>query len=324
MTDATEPDATTLAPDEAFSVLGNETRIEILQTLGNAHGALSFSELRERVGMRDSGRFNYHLGQLTGHFVTQADTGYELRRPGKRVVEAVLSGAVTEAPMIERTEIDWACHYCGARPIEMEYREEQVGVYCTECEGMYGGSNDKGAAALPAERNRLFYSHLPPAGVFGRSPEEVLLAAATWTNAELVLLAHGICPRCSARLEVFTSVCDTHSRTNGLCEECNRRYAALHRVRCENCVYGSEIVLASTLLVNLELRVFMIDHGLNPIFPESHRWREMFIGPDEHVRSVDPLEVAYTFTIDEDVITLTVDETGDVIDVTQPTAADGN
>jgi hypothetical protein len=41
--------------------------------------AVSFSELRDRVGTRDSGQFNYHLDQLTGHFIRATDSGYELR-----------------------------------------------------------------------------------------------------------------------------------------------------------------------------------------------------------------------------------------------------
>jgi DNA-binding transcriptional ArsR family regulator len=48
-----------LSPDAAFSVLGDETRLRILRTLGDATDLLSFSELRERLGRPDSGQFNY-------------------------------------------------------------------------------------------------------------------------------------------------------------------------------------------------------------------------------------------------------------------------
>jgi len=51
-----DPDGTsTLPPDDAFAVLGNETRMEILRALGDADGPLPFSELHDRVGTRDSG-----------------------------------------------------------------------------------------------------------------------------------------------------------------------------------------------------------------------------------------------------------------------------
>jgi hypothetical protein len=73
---------------EAFATLGNETRLSILLALWEAYepfvatNAVAFSELRERVGMRDSGQFNYHLDKLRGHFVRKTDAGYELRRAG--------------------------------------------------------------------------------------------------------------------------------------------------------------------------------------------------------------------------------------------------
>lgn len=91
-----EGDTSALSPDDAFAVLGNDTRMKILQTLGEADEPLRFSELRDRIGVRDSGRFNYHLDKLTGHFITETDDGYALRPAGTRVVEAVLSRVVVD------------------------------------------------------------------------------------------------------------------------------------------------------------------------------------------------------------------------------------
>lgn len=51
----------------------------------------SFSELRERVGVTDSGWFNHHLDKLTGRFVRETDAGYGLNAAGQEVVGAVLS-----------------------------------------------------------------------------------------------------------------------------------------------------------------------------------------------------------------------------------------
>jgi hypothetical protein len=107
-------DTSALPPDEGFEVLGNETRMEILRALGEAGGPLQFSELRERVGVRDSGQFNYHLERVVGQFVRKGEDGYALRQAGRRVVEVILSGAVTETPVVEPTRIDHPCHYCGS------------------------------------------------------------------------------------------------------------------------------------------------------------------------------------------------------------------
>ncbi|WP_436929378.1 winged helix-turn-helix domain-containing protein [Halosimplex halobium] len=233
-------DSRPLSPDEAFEVLGNETRVAILSALGGADDPVSFSALRNRVGMADSGRFNYHLDRLTGHFVSKRAAGYELRRAGERVVEAVLSGAVTAAPVLERTEIDHPCHFCGA-PVAVRFREERVEVFCTECPGTYsrtsspadgrdggdtgddgdaddrendtrgsdGPGDDCGADRAAAE-GYLGYHPLPPAGVAGRDPEAVFRAAWTWGHLELFAAAAGVCPRCSAALDRRRRVCESH------------------------------------------------------------------------------------------------------------------
>lgn len=49
---------------------------------------LSFTELRERVGVADSGRFNSHLTELCGRFVRETPAGYELGYAGAAVVDA--------------------------------------------------------------------------------------------------------------------------------------------------------------------------------------------------------------------------------------------
>lgn len=78
-----------LPPDEAFAALGNETRIAILLALEGRGDALSYSELKRQVGVYDSGRFNYHLDRLLGHFVDGTSDGYRLRDVGRRAAWAV-------------------------------------------------------------------------------------------------------------------------------------------------------------------------------------------------------------------------------------------
>ena len=141
-----DPDTRWLSPDEAFGVLGNEIRVDILQMLGEADGPVSFTDLRDRLGIRQGGQFNYHLDKLVGHFVAKTDEGYALRDPGRRVVEAILSGAVTGDPALEPTAIDFACHHCGS-PVEVSYRHGTMRLSCTECSGHFDPSNDPDEAS---------------------------------------------------------------------------------------------------------------------------------------------------------------------------------
>ncbi|MCD6508830.1 MAG: helix-turn-helix domain-containing protein [Thermoprotei archaeon] len=75
-----------------LKALSNSMRIMILRSL-HRHGSLSFSELMRTLGMdprRDTGRFGYHLKQLTGLGIITVDrvTGeYRLTEVGKYVVE---------------------------------------------------------------------------------------------------------------------------------------------------------------------------------------------------------------------------------------------
>lgn len=190
---------------DAFKLLSNEARLAILLALWEDRDSLRndnsvpFTELYERVGVSDSGNFTYHLDQLRGHFVKQTDDGYELRRAGYRVVEAVLSGAVVDAPILERTRVDEPCYYCGAPSIEVSYREGAIGMYCPECRGTYAESTDTEEKQPPSEQQRLGYMHLPPPGIESRTPREVLRASFIWLVGELGMAVNGVCPRCAAQ-----------------------------------------------------------------------------------------------------------------------------
>lgn len=312
--DDTTGGAATLSPDDAFAVLGDETRLAILRTLGEAETPLAFGDLRQRVGYDASGNFSYHLDKLAGHFVEKNDEGYALRRAGQRVVEAVLSGVVTDAPELERTRIDWPCPNCGAPSTQIAYRQEQVGVFCTACEGLKDGTDGADEDAAPLEQRRIGGAHLPPAGLRDRTPPEVLQAALVWTAGEVQTAVNEVCPRCSAPVEVVSTVCGAHDATGGLCDNCGQTYAATFEARCSNCVYEIETVFGVYLLAQPELRRFLIEQGLNPVAPTSHRFWEMF-QYEEDIQATDPFDAKFTFTVDDEALVLTVDEELTVVDV---------
>lgn len=81
-----------LAPHEAFAVLGNETRLAIVLALEETDDPIAYSELKRQVGVYDSGRFNYHLEKLLGHFVERTEGGYRPRVVGTRAARAVTAG----------------------------------------------------------------------------------------------------------------------------------------------------------------------------------------------------------------------------------------
>lgn len=300
----------TLPPDEAFVALGNETRIEILRALQDAEEPLAFSELRVRVGMDDPGQFNYHLDKLVGHFVKKGEDGYALHTAGIRIIEAVLSGAVTDAAFLEPTRLDAPCPYCGA-DVEVSYREERLLTRCTVCPGSFVGDD---ASSAPPGTIALF--DLPPVGLEDRSPRDVLDTAFRWTHLEYLTLAAGICPRCSGTVEHSVTVCKDHRDSgSGLCEYCNGRFAVDATVNCTTCPRYLRGIPSVFLISKTEVSRFLTDHGFNPSNPSWDRTPPAVMNYDEELLGTDPLEVRLTFDIDGDQLAVTIDDTLSVVDV---------
>lgn len=167
-----------LSPDEAFRLLGDGTRLAILRAVWDSEEPVSFSAIRERVGRPDSGQFNYHINRLRGPFLSKRDGGYRLTQAGREVVRAVLAGTITQRPETGPEPIDAPCAECGGR-LAVRY-DEYATVECADC----------GATSM--------WNEFPPAGLDGRTPEEVATAFDRWTQHRFRLAMDGICPSCAA------------------------------------------------------------------------------------------------------------------------------
>lgn len=305
-------DAEGLSPNEAFAVLGDETRLQILQGLGEADEPLAFSDLFDRVDYDTTANFSYHLEKLLGHFVQETDDGYALRRVGERVVEAVLSGAVTETPVLERTPVEEPCFRCGGA-MEVSYREEAVGLYCPDCGGTRGGGSETTAWSSDHDDDILGHVYLPPSGVHDRSPAELLQAAEVWTVAAAQARSRGVCPRCSARVDHEVRVCEGHDAGDGRCAACDQHFAVSVFERCRNCIFAMTSIATIRLLASEELMAFMIDHDIDPMAPEGFHVSNL---EREEVVSTTPFRARFTFIAEGEAITLTVDDELTVVDAT--------
>lgn len=302
----------TPSPEEAFGVLGDATRVRILQTLGTARGPLAFSELFDRIEYGDSSNFSYHLEKLVGHFVEKTNDGYTLAQPGQRVVEAVLSGAVTDAPVLNRTAIDRPCPFCTTK-VEIAYRNEHVSLHCPDCLGFQDESNvtDSDSVAF----GNLGHLLLPPAGVRNRPPAEVLRAAEIWTATEMQSVFLGVCRRCSGGVEHEIGVCEAHQPTDGLCEACGQRFGAQFLATCTNCIFRIEAPVATYLGPHPQMKRFLMDHGIEPFSSEAFILHTGAI-EETQLRS-EPFEATYTFSVATEQLSMTVDDAPSVIDVTR-------
>jgi len=175
------------AVSDAFAALGDETRVAILEALVDARRAdpvergLTFSELRERTGVTDSGRFNYHLGKLRGRFVEETDEGYVLTYAGREVVGAILGGTYDTDVELEPEPLEDPCPFCEAELVA-RFESGDLDVTC---------END----------HTVLRTSVPPGAATDRSMAELLSLATRRTYARIELLAGGICPECSGRVD---------------------------------------------------------------------------------------------------------------------------
>lgn len=297
-----------ITPTDAFALLGDRTRLRILQVLGQSGEPLQFEELRSRVGYEDSANFSYHLSKLSDHFITKTDHGYDLTMPGRSVVEAVLAGAITETPEINPITINESCQYCGSS-IEVLYRDEALIFRCTECPGSYGETSGR------IKEQRIGYFPFPPGGLTNRSVEEIVDAAYVWGGLEMMGIAYGVCPKCGGAIEKSVEVCEDHRLDDGLCPNCNQLKAVTLHATCLNCNRSIAGMYAIDLLSSEELRAFLLDHGIDYLSPPSQaKWGAALAGYGEEIDSHDPFRATFTFSIGDESLALTVDDQFNVVE----------
>jgi hypothetical protein len=166
---------------DGFDLLADDTRAAILRELAEARREspadpyLAFSELRERVGTEDSGRFNYHLGKLRGHLVAQTDDGYMLSPVGQQAAGAILGGAYSDPEDRGPVELSDYCGRCG-EVLEAVYRDGLLHITC--------------------ENNHGFGDAVPAAAVEDASLAEATVALDAKMRADIEAARSGVCPTC--------------------------------------------------------------------------------------------------------------------------------
>ncbi len=301
-TDLPVDQAERLEPVDVFELLANDARIDILLALGDATEfgqarELPFSELRETVAIRDSGRFNYHLDKLAGTFVKEGSDGYDLRYPGVLVYEAIKSGSLTDRSTVQPFEIEATCTVCGNN-LETSYRNQLLTVHCPTCE------------------QDVQKSHVPPGALADRTVEHLLHAAGQFTVRDCVVIREGVCPNCAGRL-----------RHDIIPEEDREGIAAdlpgvpvLHR--CRACGYFVHTSIGFTLMTLPVVIAFFDDHGIDLLGGDLH-FREFPVDPDsEEIRSRDPWEVAVEIELDGEVLAVVVDGSMDVLSAERRSVAE--
>lgn len=271
--------------EEVFGLLGNETRVAILRALAEDFDeAMSFSELRTAVGTRDSGKFNYHLKKLVGHFVRNDEDGYRLTLAGRQVMGAILSGTYTADAEIDPIELDDPCPNCGERALVVEYERERVETACRACEQFTNTFTFP-----PGAVSQYPYESLPE--VFDR-----------WLRSVFERIDMGFCPTCSGRMDGRLEV------TSEGPEPARARY------ECCQCSDYAESSPTLPLLYHPAVLGFYWDHGVDLTATPSWRIAGLDLREAELV-SEDPPRVRMSATVDGETLVAEIDADLEVVEV---------
>lgn len=304
---------------EAFDIVGNRTRVAVLLALWEAYdpyaesNAVTFSELRKRTNVRDSGQFNYHLGKLEGKFVKKTDQGYELNPVGLQIVQTVIAGFGTKEATIQPTEIDAACFRCDA-PTAICYEDGWLYYLCTECEGFFGRDTGRPGGII-------FSQTFPPSALSNRTLEEVFAVAVFRLFQAFVMKMSGVCPQCSGVLESSFDICEGHETSPGkLCATCQREYEVAVKWVCTVCKYRGQAPPSVAAVVHPTVNAFYHDHGIDigstiDGFEKSHQVLAIVRRHEQELRSTDPAHVLVTIRHEGNELYPTFDEEMNIIDL---------
>jgi transposase-like protein/DNA-binding transcriptional ArsR family regulator len=303
---------------EAFELLSDETRLAILLALWEAYdpdvenNAVSFSQLFDRVGVRDSGNFSYHLDKLVDHFVEKTGDGYRLRNSGLKVVRAVIAGLGLETRCLPRTEIPRSCYHCGA-PVELGYEDERLYQVCTECEGNLG----PGSTERASEGTLIVYDDFNPAGLAHRTPEEVFVAGTIEYLQTVKLLIRGVCPECSGPIQESLHICHPHEAPAGeLCPDCGTSVRggwneARARYVCSVCKHSATYPAWVAIFDHPAVVAFYHENGFDMTYglddPEVCGRLFDRLKKEQTLVSMDPVRIRVTVTCDGEELHLTLD-----------------
>jgi hypothetical protein len=284
---------TTDETEEAFTALADSTRLAILRTLWERDdGVATFTELREALGMRDSGQFNYHLDQLTGRFVTKTDAGYELTLAGQLVYGSILSGAYSKETSFGPIPLSNPCPACGGSRT-LTYADETVKVECDSCD------------IAPS-------AGVPPGVFAGYDREDVPAVANRYFRTIVQQANNGFCWYCEGKttptVVLMNELVEDTVEHPGKGDE-----LPVVQYGCDRCGNSLTVNLGNSLLANPAVVSFYYDRGIN--VQETSLWEFATWNTDRtRLLDPDPLRARVSYHAGGERFDLVVDEGLSVVD----------
>jgi DNA-binding transcriptional ArsR family regulator len=301
---------------ETFSLLGNETRLRIIEALGDlsARGefsTVSFSALREAVGVEDSGTFSYHLRKLTDRFVLSVADGYRLSLQGINVYRGLRAGifeADGDGPVDDvagsRAATDQPCTDCGT-PLVVWLADGRLHLGCDECDDVDmrypvpAGGLVRAARAIRADDGPAAYAVLRERAV-----------------VDYLSMLGGFCPYCSGETRV-----DLTTDDGSLPAPKDVRLGVVATLTCDYCHWYLHGNLEMCLFHHPMVVPFLQRRDVDPYATDVERHVEL----DATVHSQSPWRLEASVAVDGDRLVLELDESLTAVDSrVEAVASDGS
>ena len=280
--------------EDFFSLVGNDIRLDILRTLWDSYTddpspapePVPFSTLKNQVGVRDSGQFHYHLDELVPVLVTHQYEGYTLTYAGARIVAAGYSGVYTNTDMTLESQAIDECSNCSGT-LELRYEQGHAVVNCDSC-------------------NATHIMSAPPILVGAHDVKADPELFGTFTMTQIQQTIRGFCYLCSGPVEgsVADSSLDDETGANGSIK------VAFECTECGTPFYTT----ATTAVLDHPSVVSLLDDaGID--YREIPVWRvRQTLSSKERIRDADPIRVEVAMTVNDDELTIVLNENLDVVD----------
>lgn len=278
---------------EVFSTLAHELRIEILMELWNADTAsLGFAELCDRVDVRDTGKFNYHLDTLTPSFVRRTGEEYALTFAGEQLIGAAVSGVYTDADGTDIESVDaGTCFACDGTS-QLDYRNGRAIIKCQDCGSLLGQSPVPPIVVRQAD-----------AGKLPQIVSDLMLA-------QFQTISRGFCLYCGGCLDSTLTVDTEHDPIT--------HHPMLDVTsECRACGNVSHQNIGVMLLDNPTVGAFLFETGFDLL--STYLWEAApVLNPEVTLLEEDPIRLELIFELSDEALEVVVDSDGTVLEVEAP------
>lgn len=259
----------TADPEDAFSRLGNATRLRVIRSLADSESPPTFTDLFEASDEETTAGFAYHLRQLVDHYVEkratgdddEADARYVLTSAGRAVASALQAGVYTDRVERGPEAVGGDCPICGAAELEAGLADNVVSVACTSCETVL--------LTLP----------FPPNGARNREMTDLLDAFDAYHRRRLSLVADGVCPDCAGHAHGRIEAADAPGADTTTGDPEERPVVA---AACEACSFTLRAPVSLAVVDHPAVVAFFAGHDASPgpIWNLGSGWREAVLSTD--------------------------------------------